>query len=134
MDKQEKLKVKVLADTLRLMATKIENGFPLTDEQINTLKSLSKEIVWLHPKEYNKPTPSGWERDEPELVDGRSIRRTTLPETDVKIKKQKQKAKIGIINTKALKPTKTIVQALRELDDLKKEQEENKTIGREPGE
>ena len=134
MDKQEKLKVKVLADTLRLMATKIENGFPLTDEQINTLKSLSKEIVWLHPKEYNKPTPSGWERDEPELVDSRSIRRTTLPETDVKIKKQKQKAEIGIINTKALKPTKTIVQALRELDDLKKEQEENKTIGREPGE
>ena len=134
MDKQEKLKVKVLADTLRLMATKIENGFPLTDEQINTLKSLSKEIVWLHPKEYNKPTPSGWERDEPELVDGRSIRRTTLPETDVKIKKQKQKAEIGIINTKPLKPMKTIAQALRELDDLKKEQEENKTIGREPGE
>ena len=134
MDKQEKLKAKVLADTLRLMATKIENGFPLTDEQINALKSLSKEIVWLHPKEYNKPTPSGWKRDEPELVDSRPIRRTTLPETDVKIKKQKQKAEIGIINTKPLKTMKTIVQELRELDDLKKEQEENKTIGREPGE
>ena len=134
MDKQEKLKAKVLADTLRLMATKIENGFPLTDEQINALKSLSKEIVWLHPREYNKPTPSGWGSDEPELVDSRPIRRTTLPETDVKIKKQKQKAEIGIINTKPLKPMKTIVQELRELDDLKKEQEENKTIGREPGE
>ena len=134
MDKQEKLKAKVLADTLRLMATKIENGFPLTDEQISVLKSLSKEIVWLHPNEYNKPAPNGWERDEPELVDSKPIRRTTLPETDVKIEKQKQKAKIGIINTKPLKPMKTIVQALRELDDLKKEQEENKTIGREPGE
>ena len=134
MDKQEKLKAKVLADTLRLMATKIENGFPLTDEQTSVLKSLSKEIVWLHPNEYNKPAPNGWERDEPELVDSKPIRRTTLPETDVKIKKQKPKAEIGIINTKPLKPMKTIVQALRELDDLKKEQEENKTIGREPGE
>ena len=47
---------------------------------------------------------------------------------------EKQKAEIGIINTKPLKPMKTIVQASRELDNLKKEQEENKTIGREPGE
>ena len=33
MDKQERLKAKVLAETLRLMATKIENGFPVTEEQ-----------------------------------------------------------------------------------------------------
>lgn len=91
MDKQEKLKAKVLAETLRLMATKIENGFPLTDEHITMLKSLSKDIVWLHPREYDKPVSNGLKMDEPETFDRKPYRRTTLPDADVKIKEQKMK-------------------------------------------
>ena len=50
MDK-DKLKRKYLADTLRVMATKIENGFPLDEEQEKMLVKLSREIVILHPNE-----------------------------------------------------------------------------------
>ncbi len=63
MDKQERLKAKVLADTLRMMATKIENGFPVTEEQKGMLRSLAKEIVFLHPTKYNKPE---WKIEEKE--------------------------------------------------------------------
>ena len=88
MDKQERLKSKVLAETLRLMATKIENGFPITEEQKNMLTSLSKEIVFLHPREYNKPV---WEKEEEEKFDRIPCRRTTLPTFDMKLKEQKRK-------------------------------------------
>ena len=90
MDK-DKLKRKYLADTLRVMATKIENGFPLDEEQEKMLVKLSREIVILHPNEYNKPIPNGWERDENEIVDSRFYRRTTLPKHDAELKKQKTK-------------------------------------------
>lgn len=54
MDK-DKLKRKYLADTLRVMATKIENGFPLDEEQEKMLVKLSREIVILHPNDYEVP-------------------------------------------------------------------------------
>ncbi len=88
MDKQKRLKAKVLAESLRMMATKIENGFPITEEQQDMLKSLSKEIVFLHPTEYNKPV---WEIDEEEKSDRILARRTTLPTFDMKLKEQKNK-------------------------------------------
>ena len=90
MDK-DKLKRKYLADTLRMMAKKIENGFPLDEEQEKMLVKLSREIVILHPNEYNKPIPNGWERDENAIVDSRFYKRTTLPKYDAELKKQKTK-------------------------------------------
>ena len=88
MGKQERLKAKVLAETLRLMATKIENGFPVTEKQQEMLKSLSKEIVFLHPGEYDKPI---WEIEEEEEFDRIPARRITLPTYDMKLKEQKSK-------------------------------------------
>ena len=43
-DKQEKLKARVMAETLRRMANKIENGFPLTENQKDLLVKLSRGI------------------------------------------------------------------------------------------
>ena len=55
MDKQRKLKTEVLAKTLRLMANKIENGFPITEEQEDMIVKLSRDIVLLHPMDYERP-------------------------------------------------------------------------------
>ena len=88
MGKQERLKAKVLAETLRLMATKIENGFPVTEKQQEMLTSLSKEIVFLHPREYDKPI---WKIKGKEKSDRIPARRTTLPTYDMKRKEQKSK-------------------------------------------